>query len=82
MRTISIETLTHGRVLIKDAVVSSKLPTDCLSQLSSGYLGERRGEMLAELERIPGSEQWTLVSAQGLHRFYSRGGARRSWQVG
>ena len=29
--------------------------------------------MLAELELIPGSERWTLVSVQGLHRFYARG---------
>src|SRR5207249_1828450 len=30
-------------------------------------------DMLSELELIPGSERWTLVSVQALHRFYARG---------
>jgi predicted esterase len=29
----------------------------------------------SDLEAIPGVERWLLVSVQGLHRFYSRGGA-------
>ena len=28
--------------------------------------------MLAELERVPGIDGWTLVSVQALHRFYGR----------
>ena len=35
------------------------------------------------LDRIPGSDQWTLVSVQALHRFYSRGNERvvASWMT-
>jgi predicted esterase len=29
----------------------------------------------SDLEAIPGVERWLLVSVQGLHRFYARGGA-------
>jgi predicted esterase len=29
----------------------------------------------SDLEAIPGIERWLLVSVQGLHRFYARGGA-------
>jgi predicted esterase len=29
----------------------------------------------SDLEAIPGVERWLLVSVQGLHRFYTRGGA-------
>lgn len=39
--------------------------------------------MLGELELIPGSERWTLVSVQGLHRFYARGQGKvvASWMT-
>ena len=39
--------------------------------------------MLAELESIPGSERWTLVSVQGLHRFDARGHGKvvASWMT-
>jgi predicted esterase len=70
MRTISIETRTHGRALIKDPVISSS--TSRLLVGFHGY-GQNAEEMAAELDRIPGSEQWTLVSVQALNRFYARG---------
>ena len=80
MRAISIETPTHGRALIKDAVVSSSA-----SRLLVGFHGyaQNAEDMLAELERLPGSDQWTLVSVQALHRFYSRGNERvvASWMT-
>jgi predicted esterase len=40
-------------------------------------------DMLGELELIPGSERWTLVSVQGLHRFYARGHGKvvASWMT-
>jgi predicted esterase len=36
-----------------------------------GY-GENAAAHQAALERIPGSEHWTLVAVQGLHPFYTR----------
>jgi predicted esterase len=79
MKTISVETPTHGRVLIKDAVASSG------SRLLIGFHGyaQNAEDMLAELDRIPGSDAWTLVSIQALHRFYSRGNERvvASWMT-
>jgi predicted esterase len=30
-------------------------------------------DMMSELEQIPGSQEWTILSVQALHRFYSRG---------
>jgi len=80
MRVISIETPTHGRALIKDAVVSSSA-----SGLLVGFHGyaQNAEDMLAELDRLPRSDQWTLVSVQALHRFYSRGNERvvASWMT-
>jgi predicted esterase len=80
MRTISIETPTHGRVLIKDAGVSPSA-----SGLLVGFHGyaQNAEDMLEELDRIPGSDAWTLVSAQALNRFYSRGDEKvvASWMT-
>ena len=71
MRILSIETSTHGRVLIKD-------PTSPSSphRLLIGFHGyaQNAGDMFAELERIPGLEGWTLVSVEALHPFYARAG--------
>ena len=36
-----------------------------------GY-GQNAADMLEELRRIPGANEWTLVSVQALHRFYTR----------
>ena len=70
VRTISVETSTHGLALIRDATISS-----FSLRLLVGFHGYAQSaeDMLAELELVPGSERWTLVSVQGLHRFYSRG---------
>ena len=77
MRTISVETPTHGRALIKDA--------SSYAGLLVGFHGYAQSaeDMLAELELIPGSERWTLVSVQGLHRFYARGHGKvvASWMT-
>ena len=69
MRTINIETVTHGRVLIED-------PADSFSGgLLVGFhgYGQGAGVLLEELLRIPGADRWRVVSVQGLHRFYTRG---------
>ena len=80
MKTISVETSTHGVALIKDAADSSS-PV----RLLVGFHGYAQSaeDMLAELELVPGSERWTLVSVQGLHRFYARGHGRvvASWMT-
>jgi predicted esterase len=67
MRTLNIETTTHGRVLIED-------PADSFSgRLLVGWhgYGQAADTMLDELRRIAPSG-WRLVSVQGLHRFYNR----------
>jgi predicted esterase len=70
MRTLSVETQTHGRVLIEDAASTSASPSLLVG--FHGY-GQNAEDMLEDLKRIPGSSQWTLVSIQALHRFYARG---------
>lgn len=68
MRTLSIETPTHGRVLIED-------PSGVPSATVVAFHGYAQGadDLLAELKQIPGSDAWALVSVQALHRFYTRG---------
>ena len=68
MRALSVPTPTHGRVLIRDAADAPQ------RRLLVGFHGYAQSaeDMLSELEQIPGSEQWTLVSVQALHRFYAR----------
>jgi predicted esterase len=80
MRALSIETSTHGRVLVRDAAVSSSSRPWLVG--FHGY-GQNAEDMLAELERIPGSDAWHLVSIQALHRFYARNEERviASWMT-
>ena len=69
MRTLNIETTTHGRVLIEDAAVSSS------GRALVGFhgYGQNAEIMLGELRRLPGAQAWRLVSIQALHPFYTRG---------
>jgi predicted esterase len=62
----SIPTTTHGRVLIRQATASGA------RGLLVGFHGymENAAIQLARLEAIPGADAWTLLSVQGLHRFY------------
>ena len=80
MKSISIETPTHGHVLIRDAVAPN---TDARFLVGFHGYAQNAEDMLAELDRIPGSDVWTLVSIQALHRFYSRGNERvvASWMT-
>ena len=64
MRTLSIETPTHGRVLVRERKGARVIVIGF-----HGYT-ENADIQMARLEAIPGSERWTLVSVQGLHRFY------------
>lgn len=79
MRTLSIETTTHGRVLVQDASVS---PPAGLIVAFHGY-GRAADDELDEIGKIAGIERWTVASAQALHRFYTRGDQKviASWMT-
>jgi predicted esterase len=64
MRTLNIETRTHGRVLVRDAAHPRAIVVGF-----HGYMEDADIQM-DRLIQIPGSERWTLVSVQALHRFY------------
>lgn len=64
MKTLSIPTTAHGRVLVR-AVAD---PTAAVVGFH-GYM-ENAEIQMERLETLPGSERWTLISVQGLHRFY------------
>jgi predicted esterase len=61
-----VPTLTHGRVLVREARAATQ------KGLLIGFHGymETAQMQMERLEAIPGSSAWTLVSMQGLHRFY------------
>jgi len=64
VRTISVAAPMHGRVLVRDA----REPRGLLMGFH-GYMESAEIQM-ERLSAIPGIERWTLVSVQGLHRFY------------
>ena len=70
MRTLSIETSIHGRVLIREATVAASG-----KRFLVGFHGYAQSaeDILSQLELIPGAEKWTIVAVQALHRFYARG---------
>jgi predicted esterase len=61
---LNIATRTHGRVLVRDAADATVV--------IAGFHGytENAEIQMARLEGLPGSERATLISVQGLHRFY------------
>jgi len=61
-----VPTITHGRVLVRAARAAAS------RGLIVGFHGymENAGIQFARLEALPGSSRWTVVSIQGLHRFY------------
>lgn len=65
--THTIAATTHGRYLVAPAGRPGPAP---LLVGFHGY-GEHAERHLAELDRIPGSERWTRVAVQALHRHYS-----------
>jgi predicted esterase len=67
MRALSIETTTHGRVLVRDAAGPLGLVV-----AFHGY-GQSADEMLADVLATPGIDGWQVASVQALHRFYVRG---------
>lgn len=63
----AIPATTHGRYVV--------LPAACVpAPLVVGFhgYGEAADEQLERLRAVDGSEQWTLVAVQALHRFYLR----------
>ena len=64
MRTLSIETRTHGRVLVRDVAQPAAVVIGF-----HGYT-ENADIQMERLLRLPAADRWTLVSVQGLHRFY------------
>ena len=65
-RAHTIAVTTHGRFLVEPASEGS------VRGLLVGFhgYGEPADVMLERLATLPGSNQWTVVSIQGLHRFY------------
>src|SRR5436190_8550298 len=59
-----IETTTHGRYLVRRGS----------RRMLIGFHGyaENAERHLAELEKIEGAAEWTLVAVQALHPFYTR----------
>ena len=68
MKVTALSTVTHGRIFVEDPAdsFSGRVLIGC-----HGY-GQSGGMMLEELARIPDAHAWRLVSAQALHRFYTR----------
>ena len=58
--------MTHGRVLVREARAAAKRG---LLVGFHGYMENARIQM-ERLEALDGASAWTLVSMQGLHRFY------------
>jgi predicted esterase len=75
----TIQTPTHGRYLVRPSKQAEPAP------LVVGFHGyaQHAQAMLDDLERVPGAEGWTLVSVQGLHRFYNTrtGDVVASWMT-
>jgi predicted esterase len=61
---VNIPTRTHGRVLLREVAQPSLVVTGF-----HGYM-ENAAIQMDRLAALPGSDRWTLISVQGLHRFY------------
>ena len=64
VRTLSLAAPTHGRVLVRDVGSARGLFVGF-----HGYM-ENADIQMERLVAVPGAEEWTLVSVQGLNRFY------------
>jgi len=74
----TIAATIHGRYLVEPAAAPG-------APMLAGFHGyaEPAAVHLARVRAIPGSERWTAVSIQGLHRFYQRrtGDVVASWMT-
>lgn len=64
MKVLSILTPTHGRVLVRETAAPAAVVVGF-----HGYM-ENAELQMDRLQALPGSDRWTLISLQGLHRFY------------
>lgn len=64
IRTLNLATRVHGRVLVRDAADPRAVVAGF-----HGYM-ENAAIQMERLQALPGSERATLISVQGLHRFY------------
>jgi len=64
VKTLSIATTTHGRVLVRETADPTAVVVGFHGYMESAEIQMER------LQRLPGSERWTVISVQGLHRFY------------
>lgn len=64
IKTLNIATRIHGRVLVRAAAE----PLAVVAGFH-GYM-ENAAIQMTRLQALPGSERATLISVQGLHRFY------------
>lgn len=62
----SVRTTVHGRCLVRLAAAGAPVLAGFHGYAESADVQMRR------LEAVPGSERWTCISIQGLHRFYRR----------
>lgn len=74
MKTHTIAATVHGRYLHVDR------GSDRLLVGFHGY-AESAETHLAELEKLPGIEWWSVASVQALHPFYARNGVGASWMT-
>jgi predicted esterase len=84
VRSLSVPTTIHGRVLVQDAAViasESGSPSGLIVAFH-GY-GQRAEDMLEALDGVPGVGRWRIASVQALHRFYTRGDQKvvASWMT-
>lgn len=64
MRTLNIATGIHGRVLVQEAADPAAVVAGFHGYMESGAMQMER------LQGLAGAGRWTLISIQGLHRFY------------
>jgi predicted esterase len=64
MKALQVATRIHGRVLVREAADPAAVIIGF-----HGYM-ENADSQMDRLVSMPGSDRWTLVSVQGLHRFY------------
>ena len=62
----AVPTMTHGRVLVQEARAAARRG---VLVGFHGYMESAKTQM-DRLQAIPDASAWTLVSIQGLHRFY------------
>jgi predicted esterase len=69
---ILVPATVHGRVLIEPDEGAA-----VFSRALAGFHGyaQNAGDMMQDLNRIPGASGWTRISIQALNRFYIRGDA-------